>query len=265
MKEFFKFPTGEVHCKISDPFSQMLYVPMQDNLNDYLMTVLLAIDANNRALKHERFDVFMPYLPYSRQDRPTSAGEPFSLKVVGNLLNQAPCRNIYTLDVHSDVAFACVDRLINIDAPVLDMLGINDKLARKTLVVPDQGAFKKLGKLSDKFANTVICVKHRDISTGHLAIQGLMGDVSGKDCLIVDDICDGGMTFILLSKYLHKQGAKSVELAVTHGVFSKGLVVLFDAGISKVYTTDSFDQSRHSHLQEIIVTSANALLINRIT
>ena len=71
----------------------------------------------------------------------------------------------------------------------------------------------------------------------------LHDDFGGKDCVIVDDICDGGRTFIELAKVLKERGAGKIGLFVTHGIFSQGVGVLFDNGIDFIYTTDSFDQS----------------------
>ena len=76
----------------------------------------------------------------------------------------------------------------------------------------------------------------------------MFGAFAGRDCLIMDDICDGGGTFVLLAEYLLRHGAASVGLAVTHGIFTKGIDILFDAGISRIYTTDSFPQVPHDDL-----------------
>lgn len=251
----FKFPTGEAHFKSEGELSNLLYLPMQANLNDYLMSVALACDVYTR--NNKVFDLLMPYLPYSRQDRPTSKEEPFSLKVVGNFLNGLGYRNLITLDVHSDVAYGCVDRLINIGPEQIWTsfaeynLGTTYPTNREgfidttkcTLIVPDQGAGKKLAKLAHRFKNTAIGIKERNTENGHLTLKNIFGDVEGNDCFIVDDICDGGMTFILLTKALLERKARSVNLVVTHGVFTKGVDILFNAGIHQIYTTDSFPQT----------------------
>lgn len=251
-RKYFRFPTGEAHCRL-DGSDDLLFVPMMENLNDYLMTVLLACETNERVRDGKPFDLLLPYLPYSRQDRPTSRNEPFSLKVVGKLLNAAPCRHIYTLDVHSDVSYACVDRLINIPPEQVwhDLLLKN---ADNTLVIPDMGAYKKLSKLTNKFKNHVIGLKQRDIATGHLKIADIVGDVKEQHCVIFDDICDGGGTFVLLAKELYQRGASAVELAVIHGVFTKGKDVLFEAGIKNIYTTNSFphEEQPKVHVTDVL-------------
>ena len=256
----FKFPTGEAHCKL-DGTDDVLCLPMQPNLNDYLMTILLACDANHRARNGTPFDLSLPYLPYSRQDRPTSRVEPFSLKVVGAMLNAAPCRRIYTLDVHSDVAFACVDRLVNVPQSHVVLPALGDRARDMMLVIPDQGAVKKATAYAASFAGVATALKHRDTATGRLEIEGLLGDVEARDCLIADDICDGGGTFIMLTDYLHRKGAKSIGLAVTHGIFTQGLEPLFAAGIEAVYTTDSFPQTPRDGLH---IASAHQILNNFI-
>lgn len=248
--ELFKFPTGETHCKISE-YGDYLFIPMNDyldgkqNLNDYFMTVMMAADIFRR--RGELFNIFLPYLPYSRQDRPTTPEEPFSLKVIGDMLNTIPYSKLFTLDVHSDVAYGCVRDLVNIG---VDQIW-RDLPKNKTLIIPDQGAFKKLSKIAGEFNDSVIAVKKRDMSTGRLEIVAVVGDVEFKDCIIVDDICDGGGTFIQLAEYLYGSGATSVELAVTHGIFTKGTMPLFDAGIKKIYTTDSFYKGNDSRIKVV--------------
>lgn len=258
MTTYFKFPAGEVHCKIdSNPYKampEMIYRPFlrTDNLNDYLISCLFEAD-----VKHYQTGwspaLFLPYLPYSRQDRRTSGHEPFAIKVIGNLLNTAPLKNVITLDIHSDVAYACINNLVCISPlqiwkSTLRDIGVKDK----TLVIPDAGAFKKLESFSPMFGNTVVALKHRNTDTGRLEVKHVVGEVEGKHCIIVDDICDGGMTFILLANELYARGAKRVDLMVTHGIFSKGFAPLWSAGIGKIYTTDSFEQTEATADVQII-------------
>ena len=235
---------------------------MQPNLNDYLMSVLLACDANHRARDGQPFDLFLPYLPYGRQDRPTSTAEPFSLKVIGGLLNATPCRRIYTLDVHSDVAFACIDRLVNVPQSRFVVPALGARTGEMTLVIPDQGAVKKATAYAPAFASVATALKHRDTATGSLEIEGIFGAVEGRECLIADDICDAGGTFIMLADYLRRHGARSISLAITHGIFTKGIERLFEAGIEAIHTTDSFPQTPREGLT---VSSAQQILNDFIT
>ena len=251
-----KFPTGEVNCKFLQGGDDIICMPTMENINDYFMTAVLACEANNRARCGKPFDLFLPYLPYSRQDRLTSMVEPFSLKVIGKILNQTGASAIFTLDAHSDVSMACIDNLINVQQSCfIRMLLPSLDYKKYTLIVPDQGASKKSKDYRHLFNNTVTCIKHRDTETGALSIEGIVGEVQDRNCIIMDDICDGGGTFILLAKELYRKGARTVALAVTHGIFTKGLRPLLDAGITKKYTTDSFENVNGEYKEVVSVRS----------
>jgi ribose-phosphate pyrophosphokinase len=118
-----------------------------------------------------------------------------------------------------------------------------------TLVSPDAGATKKTLKVAQHYEGLKVinCDKIRDTMTGEITGTYVNWGFSMKEMrlLIVDDICDGGMTFIKIAEAVQKFKPKSIDLYVTHGIFSKGLEPLLDAGIRRVYTTDSFDQPRH--------------------
>lgn len=252
----FKFPTGESHVRLDELIKQnyailgqrasnVLYIPYDRSIsiNDHLMAVVLACETMKRFRGGDKFDLYLPYLPYSRQDRPTSKREPFSLKVIGNLLNDAPRKRLITLDVHSDSAYGCVNRLENIEAESIWLTGSVTGTSRKTLVIPDQGAFKKYSSYTKHFDDYAIALKRRDTSNGHLQLETIVGNVIDKHCVIMDDICDGGGTFTMLAKALLDKGAKQIDLVVTHGIFTKGTQVLYDSGIQDIYTTDSFSQT----------------------
>lgn len=238
----FKFPAGEVHVKDLRPSldPEILYLPIPDDdasLSEWIMQILLLTDIKKRA--GHKFSLFLPYLPYSRQDRPTTQNEPFSLKVFGDIINLQGYEKVYTLDVHSDVAFGCIDNLVNIPIGFIfhNFRPKHIDFKQYVLVVPDQGAAKRLHDLRPYFKSVAIAVKHRDTWTGKLEMEGLIGEVSGEMCFIVDDICDGGGTFVMLADELVKRGAVTVNLFVTHGIFSKGPEL---NNIDVIWTTNSF-------------------------
>lgn len=263
---FSQFPAGEVHAKDLhyDAHPGIMHVPFnasdeeEVSLNDWIFKILMATDIKRRA--GHKFDLFLPYLPYSRQDRVTSLLEPFALKVLGDILNAQEYRQIYTLDVHSDVAGACIENLVNIPVDFMVLHQVPD-LSDKILVVPDQGASKRLYKLGVDFKGKVTAIKHRDTATGMLSIEAVCGEVAGEDCLIVDDICDGGGTFVLLAEELRKRGAASVDLFVTHGIFSKGVEL---EGIDRIYTTNSYRDLTPEGWEHVTVIDAMEVLRNYV-
>ena len=207
------------------------------------MELLLTFDALKRLPNQNYINLFIPYLPYARQDRIMVNGEPLSIKVMANLLNSLECGRIFVYDVHSSVSTALINNCVNIDNHSLVGVAVN-KECDCLLVSPDAGASKKMYDVA-KFIDRnefVHCEKVRDVATGKITgIEVGMSDVylKGRTCVIVDDICDGGATFTALATELKKRGAKRVVLVVSHGIFSKGIEILRANNIDHVYTTDS--------------------------
>jgi len=186
----------------------------------------------------------MPFLPYGRQDKRISNDTTFALKTFADVINGMRFDSVRTLDVHSDIAEKLFDSFSNTH-PTNEISRARREIARlkqgeieqyNSLVnaFPDAGAKKRYSRS----ANDIIGHKVRDQATGYITEYKIEGEPEGKDILIVDDICDGGMTFKLMAKELYKQGAKSVHLYVTHGIFSKGVKTLKDDGIRRIFTRE---------------------------
>lgn len=174
----------------------------------------------------------LDYLPYGRQDKAISNTTTFGLATFAALLNSLNFVNVICLDPHSDAAKLRINNFM-FWYPEAEW---NDRLKPKTLVCfPDRGAREKYREYFGS-NETIYAEKCRDPLIGEVSWLELHGDPKGRDVLIIDDICDGGATFIAVTKALKEKGAKSVELFVSHGIFSKGTRVLFEAGISRIFT-----------------------------
>jgi ribose-phosphate pyrophosphokinase len=173
----------------------------------------------------------LPYLPYARQDKLVSNNTTFALRVFAKHLNLLNFKSVIIHDPHSSVALSEIARaqlkFASIDLKDIDLY-----------CYPDAGAEKKYTNVYTK--GYVYGEKVRNQSTGNIESYRLYGNVLDKNVLIVDDICDGGATFVLLAQALRNEGAKSIKLFVTHGIFSKGVKHLKAAGISEIYTCDEF-------------------------
>lgn len=221
------------------------------NPNDLLL--LLFVKNTLDYYEYSSVEVDITYLMSARMDRVMLDGEPFSLKVVANLLNQANFKKIRIFDPHSDVTTALIDRCYAItNHSFVQEVFVKNHQAVKSkeqicLVSPDAGAVKKIHKLFQHLQNTICpkidfelveCMKERDLKTGALTNFKVMADdLTNKICYIVDDICDGGGTFAGTGKALRDKGATKVNLIVSHGIFSKGSKIDF---IDDIYTTNSF-------------------------
>lgn len=239
----FTFSGGEPHIKINPDFDVSEPVTITHRINSFndFGLLLLAIDALKR-MDVKLINVFIPYFPAARQDRVMISGEPLSVKVYADILNSLKLNKVTVFDAHSEVTPALLDNCEVIPnhafiAEVLEKIGKEVKL-----ISPDGGALKKIYKVSEYFGGVEVveCSKSRDVKTGKLSgFKVYNDDLKGMDCLIVDDICDGGGTFVGLAEELKKKNAGKLYLAVSHGIFNKGFDV-FQKDFEKIFTTNSF-------------------------
>lgn len=177
----------------------------------------------------------MPFLPYGRQDKEVSNENTFALRTFACVINALSFDKVTTVDAHSNVAAELFDNFNNV-YPDHSIINAVKKTNINCVAFPDAGASERY---SNHFGDSrIIGHKVRNQSTGYIEQYNIEGNPEGKNILIVDDIADGGMTFKLMSKELYKQGAESVHLYVTHGIFSKGLDTLRADGIQRIFTKE---------------------------
>lgn len=232
-----QFPGGERHVRFdTNANTKPKRATIRQNIksSDDLMDLLLLTDAVRRQYPGIRIHLECPYFPYARQDRVAVKGEPLSVAVIAKLINSQRYASVEVWDAHSDVTTALIDNVVH-DTCEDRIRGVLSKKNFNTIVLPDAGAEKRLPKLNKP---VICCEKKRDVVTGQIAgtvVHGL--DNSHGPFLIVDDICDGGRTFIEIAKVIRhyctqqKMLHPNISLYVTHGIFSKGfdeLVYYFD-------------------------------------
>lgn len=208
--------------------------------------------------------LFLPYVPNARMDRVEEAGDVFTMKYFGEMINDLHFEKVFIMDVHSSVALAAIKNcwiepirpLIN---SVIDIVRDNTYGREIPLIFfPDEGSMKRYGKnLRIPYAYGM---KKRDWKTGKILGLDVCGinpeDVKGRTVLIIDDICSYGGTFYYSAKKLKEMGAKNVVLYVTHcensimnGQFGEKKENLFDTGlIEQVFTTNSICKVKHDKL-----------------
>lgn len=253
----FLFPGGEVGIQLDTSNIQYDYARAKEQVivariqdsNDILR--LLNVTDALRRLNTLPINLFMPYVPYSRQDRACNEGEAFSLGVFANLINSQKYNSVTICDPHSDVSPALFHNVRVISN--MEIIANWKKLCLEitkpdvTFISPDAGANKKTSVLAKEAGHKefIRADKLRDLSTGQIKETIVYADdLTDKTIVIADDICDGGRTFIELAAVLKKKNAAKVILYVTHGIFSKGVKPLFEGGIDEIYTTNSYSD-RH--------------------
>ncbi|MBE3101465.1 MAG: ribose-phosphate pyrophosphokinase [Firmicutes bacterium] len=239
--ERLRFNGGENHIKLTSHIQEQVTIEAQLKNSDYMMELLLATDALRRAGATE-ISLLAPYIPYGRQDRVMVLGEPLSIKVFAQLINSQNYKTVYTFDNHSEVTNALLNNCVEISNHRMVKTFVYDEEGHSVrLVSPDGGSLKKVFRLAQDCNRQVITAsKHRDVATGKITGTEVHArDLTGSTCVIVDDICDGGRTFVELAKALKEKGAKKVILYVSHGIFSYGTIELCK-NIDKIYTTNCF-------------------------
>lgn len=203
----------------------------------------------------------LPYVPNARQDRVNGNKDltnVFSLKSVAKLLKSPSVANILITDPHSEVTPALLDSVkVVTQASAFKRLQDRYDFEFDVIVSPDAGAIKKATEVASATSRPlVIATKKRNPINNQITDTVIMGgDVKGKHAVIVDDICDGGRTFIALAKALKEQGASKVTLVVTHGIFSYGVEPLQESDIDEVYAYYnwlSIDQFKVDYLKSYL-------------
>ncbi|MNR04820.1 Ribose-phosphate pyrophosphokinase 2 [compost metagenome] len=192
--------------------------------------------------------LFVPYFPAARQDRVMIPGEPLTVKVYADIINALGLDNVTVFDPHSEVTPALLNNCTVIPNHVFIQKVVAQIGEAVKLISPDGGALKKIYKVSEFLGGgeVVECSKSRDVKTGKLSgFKVYADDLKGADCLIVDDICDGGGTFIGLAEELKNKNAGHLYLAISHGIFSKGFSEL-SKHFDQIFTTDSIKEIDHT-------------------
>lgn len=239
--EKFRYPNGELQIRLTD-----INVNKQVNIiYDYdgdesifeLMMLCFTLKENRIPLGM----LLMDYVPYSRQDRVNAKGESLSIKMFCQIINSLGFDCVSINDPHSDVTSALLDR-VRVFHQHDRFKRHFEGLSNYFLVSPDGGALKKIYKLAKEIKAEVIeCSKNRNTTTGEITgvIVHYPASLTNQDLYIVDDICEGGRTFIEIAKEFKKNPlfTGKIILMVTHGFFSKGLEV-FDGLIDEIYTKE---------------------------
>lgn len=239
----FTFSGGEVQVRIDptvDYITDEITIIAKIKSSDDLMALLLTWDAvRYRANAITIMKLELKYFPYARQDRRCQKGEASSMYMACQMVNMMSFDEVVVWDIHNESTLGMLNNVNHKPQHELVSQIIDDY---DYLVSPDKGAKPKIEKLSFCPHSVIVGEKITDVSTGeitHTTIHKPDDSLANSKALIVDDICDGGRTFIELAKVLKKEGVSQVDLYVTHGIFSKGFEV-FDNLIDNIYTTDSF-------------------------
>lgn len=242
-----RFNNGEVQIMIDESVrgkDVFIIQPTSYPVNDNLMELMVMADALKRA-SARHITAVVPYYGYARQDRKTRGREPITAKLVANLMQTSGITRLVTIDLHAGQIQGFFD------VPVDHLYGasilakyINEKNLEDVIVVsPDLGGVTRARDLADRIGAPIAIIEKKRPEPGIAKVMNLIGDVKGKNCIIVDDIVDTAGSLVEGAKALEEFGAKSVMAAVTHAVL----------------TDPASERIANSNIKELIVTNTMPL------
>ncbi|MEI6575360.1 MAG: ribose-phosphate pyrophosphokinase [Bacteroidota bacterium] len=246
-------PSFEENVRGADVFIvQSTFAPA-----DNLMELLMMIDAAKRA-SARRIIAVIPYFGLARQDRKDKPRVPISSKLVANLLAAAGVQRIITIDLHADQIQGFfevpVDHLFasSIFIPYIHKLNLQNLI----FASPDTGGTRRAAAYAKIVGTTfVICYKQRT-KPNEVAKMTIIGDVKGKDVVLIDDIIDTGGTITLAANLIMQNGANSVRAFCTHPILSKNAIERIEASeFTEVIVTDTIPLKRHSPKITVLTTA----------
>ena len=194
--------------------------------NDNLMELLIMVDACKRA-SAGRITAVIPYYGYARQDRKPAGRSPISAKLVANMLEAAGVDRMLTMDLHAGQIQGFFD--IPVDNLYAQPLFVKDlknspmvKSGNTMIISPDAGGVPRARAVAKKLNLDIAIIDKRRDRANESEAMNVIGDVKGKQCIIVDDIIDTGGTLVKAARALEDEGAEDVQAYITHGVLSNG-------------------------------------------
>ncbi len=257
-----RFADGEIAIEIGESVrgaDVFIVQPTCSPVNDNLMELLIMIDAMRRA-SAERITAVIPYYGYARQERKSKARDPISAKLVANLIEAAGCDRIVTMDLHAAAIQGFFD--IPVDhLPGVPLLAEYYKtLEDDNLVVvsPDVGGVVRARNMAKRLKTDLAIVDKRREEANKAEIMNVIGDIKGKDVIMVDDMIDTAGTITKGAAALRDLGAKEIYACCTHPVFSPPAMERLEKSVIKevlVTNTIPIDYERQGHCSKIRVLS----------
>ena len=268
------FSDGEISVEIEENVrGQDVYIiqPLCDPVNNNLMELLIMADALKRS-SVERISVVLPYFGYSRQDRRArSARVPITAKVVANMLTSMGVGRLLTIDLHADQIQGFFDIPVdNIYATPLFLADIHKQNYDDVIVVsPDVGGVVRARALAKQLNTDLAIVDKRRPEANVSEVMQIIGDIKGKCCVIVDDICDTAGTLCHAADALKDEGASAVFAYITHPIFSgKADQNITESTIDGIIVTDTIKLSKKiidtDKIRQITVSEMLAETLRRI-
>lgn len=269
----YDFASGEIYVRFNESVRGADVFVLQSHtgdINKWLMEQLIMIDAAKRA-SAKRITAVSPFYPYSRQDKKHQGREPISARLVSDLYKTAGADRVMSVDLHASQEQGFFDGPVDhlFAMPVLvDYVRSRLDLSNTVMVSPDAGRIRVAEKWSSKLGGCPLAFVHktRDTTRPNVAMANrVVGEVAGKECVLVDDMIDTAGTITEAVKVLNNAGAKKVVIAATHGILSDPATRrLSECGATEVVVTDTLPIPPEKRFPTLTILSIAPLLARAI-
>ena len=259
------FADGEINVQINETVrGHHVFVvqPTSAPVNDHLMEVLIMCDALKRA-SAKTINLVIPYYGYSRQDRKAASRQPISAKLVADLLQVAGADRVICMDIHAAQIQGFFDIPVDnfMGLPILCNYIMDKHLENLVVVSPDHGGTTRAREFAKVLGTTIAIIDKRRPEPNKAEVMNIIGDVQGKTCVLVDDMCDTAGTLTIGAKALMDAGACEVYAACTHGLLSGPAVQrIQDSCLKELIITNTVKLPEEKKIDKIKVLSVGHLL-----
>ena len=255
----YDFASGEIYVRFNESVrgaDVFVLQSIEGDINKWIMEQLIMIDAAKRA-SAKRITVVAPFYPYSRQDKKHQGREPISARLMADLYRTAGADRIMSVDLHASQ-----------EQGFFDYVRGRVDLANTAVVSPDAGRIRVAEKWSKKLGGAPLAFVHktRDTTRPNVAVANrVVGEVAGKECVLVDDMIDTAGTITEAINVLNNAGAKKVIVVATHGILSDPAAKrLSESGAAEVVVTDTLPIPAEKRFEQLTVLSIAPLLARAI-
>ncbi|MCL5058902.1 MAG: ribose-phosphate pyrophosphokinase [Actinobacteria bacterium] len=260
-----RFSDGEVQVKINESVrgaDVFIVQPTSTPVNEHLMELLIMVDAVRRA-SARRITAVMPYYGYARQDRKTRARDPITAKLAANLLHASGARRVITMDLHAGQIQGFFD--IPVDhlpcVPILAQYFMQQKINDLVVVSPDIGGVTRARDLAERIGAPIAIIDKRRPEPNVAEIMNIIGDINGKNVIMIDDIIDTAGTISQGAKALKEWGAKDIYICCTHPVLSgPAMKRLEESPAGEILVTNTIHVPQEKVLPRMKILSVAPLL-----
>ena len=259
------FADGEINVQINETVrghNVFVIQPTSAPVNDHLMELLIMCDALKRA-SAKTINLVIPYYGYSRQERKSRSRQPNSAKLVADLLQVAGADRVICMDIHAAQIQGFFDIPVDnfMGLPVLANYFIDKKLTDVVVVSPDHGGTTRAREFAKVLDTTIAIIDKRRPEPNKAEVMNIIGNVAGKTCILVDDMCDTAGTLTIGAKALMDAGAKEVYAACTHGVLSgEAISRIANSCLKEMVITNTIRLDESKRIDKINVLSVGTLL-----